>query len=137
VNNPLETVTNLLYLLRMETLNQQQTAYLDEAMQQVQRISQVASQTLKFSRSSNRDTACKPSELIENTLQLLRPKLQIAQVRDYGRSREDKDTRRSFAGLGQSRQKGRTRRAEFPPWAACEIAKGGPAPIRTQAARVL
>jgi PAS domain S-box-containing protein len=80
VNNPLEAVTNLLYLLRSGPLNQQQTAYLDEAMQQVRRISQVASQTLKFSRSSTRNVFCKSSELIETTLQLLRPKLQVARV---------------------------------------------------------
>jgi PAS domain S-box-containing protein len=80
VNGPLEAVTNLLYLLRSAALNQQQTAYLDEAMQQVRRVSQVASQTLKFSRSLNRNASCKPSELIENTLQLLRPKLQLVQV---------------------------------------------------------
>jgi PAS domain S-box-containing protein len=89
VNNPLEAVTNLLYLLRSGTLDQQQRAYLDEAMQQVRRISQVASQTLKFSRSSNRNTACKPSELIENTLQLLRPKLQIAQIELSTEIRQD------------------------------------------------
>src|SRR6202021_1235244 len=35
VNNPLETVTNLLYLLLRGNLDQEQTAYLDEAMQQV------------------------------------------------------------------------------------------------------
>jgi PAS domain S-box-containing protein len=81
VNNPLEAVQNLLYLLRSGTLDQQQqTTYLEEAMQQVRRVSQVASQTLKFSRSSSRSATCKPSELIENTLQLLRPKLQMAQV---------------------------------------------------------
>jgi PAS domain S-box-containing protein len=90
VNNPLEAVQNLLYLLRSETLDQQQqTAYLDEAMQQVRRVSQVASQTLKFSRSSSRSAACKPSELIENTLQLLRPKLQIAQVEVSTEIRQD------------------------------------------------
>jgi PAS domain S-box-containing protein len=89
VNNPLEAVTNLLYLLRSGTLDQQQTAYLDEAMQQVRRISQVASQTLKFSRSSNRNASCKPSELIENTLQFLRPKLQTAQVELSTEIRQD------------------------------------------------
>jgi PAS domain S-box-containing protein len=89
VNNPLEAVTNLLYLLRRGTLNHEQAAYLDEAMQQVGRVSQVASQTLKFSRSSNRNAACKPSELIENTLQLLRPKLQIAQVEVSTEIRQD------------------------------------------------
>jgi PAS domain S-box-containing protein len=89
VNNPLETVTNLLYLLRRGTLDQQHTAYLDEAMQQVRRVSQVASQTLRLSRSSNRNASCKPSELIENTLQLLRPKLQVAQVEVRTEIRQD------------------------------------------------
>jgi PAS domain S-box-containing protein len=89
VNNPLEAVTNLLFLMRIGTLNQQQTAYLDEAMLQVRRVSQVASQTLRFSRASNRDSACKPSELIETTLQLLRPKLQLAQVEVSTEIRQD------------------------------------------------
>jgi PAS domain S-box-containing protein len=89
VNNPLETVTNLLYLLRRGNLDQEQTAYLDEAMQQVRRVSQVASQTLRLSRSSNRNASCKPSELIENTLLLLRPKLQLAQVEVRTEIRQD------------------------------------------------
>ena len=89
VNNPLETVTNLLYLLRSGSLNDQQTAYVDEAMQQVRRVSQVASQTLKLSRSSNRNTSCKPSELIENTLVLMRPKVQLAQVEVSPEIRQD------------------------------------------------
>jgi PAS domain S-box-containing protein len=89
VNNPLEAVTNLLYLMRSGPLNQQQTAYLDEAVQQARRVSQVASQTLKFSRTSHRSASCKPSELIENTLQLLRPKLQVAQVEVSTEVRQD------------------------------------------------
>jgi PAS domain S-box-containing protein len=89
VNNPLEAVTNLLYLLRSGTLDQQQTAYLDEAVQQVRRASQVASQTLRFSRPSIRNASCKPSELIENTLLLLRPKLESAQVEVNIEMRQD------------------------------------------------
>ena len=76
---------------RVTELNEQQTAYLDEAMQQVRRISQVASQTLKFSRSSNRNASWKPSELIENTLHLLRPKLQSAHVEVSTEIRQDPD----------------------------------------------
>jgi PAS domain S-box-containing protein len=101
VNNPLEAVTNLLHLLRMGTLNQQQTAYLDEAMQQIRRVSQVASQTLKFSRSSNRNVACMPSELIENTLQLLRPKLELAQVQV---SIEIRQNPQFFCSVGEMQQ---------------------------------
>jgi signal transduction histidine kinase len=62
VNNPLEAATNLLYLLRNGTLDQQQTGYLDEAIQQVRSVSQVARPTLKFSGSSIRNASCKPSE---------------------------------------------------------------------------
>lgn len=49
-NNPLEVVTNLLYLLDATTLNEVQRGYLDTARQELARVSEIAAQTLTFNR---------------------------------------------------------------------------------------
>ena len=89
VNNPLAAVGNLLYLISLETLSESQIDHLDQAMQQLERVSQIANQTLKFSRSSDRGSQCKPSELIENTLRFLRHKLQSAEIEVSTEIRQD------------------------------------------------
>jgi PAS domain S-box-containing protein len=89
VNNPLAAATNLLYLVRLETLSDSQTDHFDQAMQQLERVAQIANQTLRFSRASNRGSHCKPSELIENTLRFLHSKLNFAQVEVKTEIRQD------------------------------------------------
>ncbi|MBS1814943.1 MAG: PAS domain-containing protein [Acidobacteria bacterium] len=80
VNNPLEAAINLLYLLRDGVDGEEYTGYLDEAMQQLERVAQITNQTLKFSRTPTRSSHCKLSDLVEGTLRLIRPKLHLAKI---------------------------------------------------------
>lgn len=80
VNNPLEAAINLLYLLRDGVQGQEYTGYLDEAMQQLERVAQITNQTLKFSRTPTRSSLCKPADLVEETLRMMRPKLYLSKV---------------------------------------------------------
>jgi PAS domain S-box-containing protein len=50
INNPLEAVTNLLYLMRKESNLSLLRQYLDEAEQELARVSQIVTETLKFHR---------------------------------------------------------------------------------------
>jgi len=80
VNNPLEATLNLLYLLRTGVCGQEYQEYLDLAVQQLDRVSQITKQTLRFSRAASRSTVCHPEELVEGTLRLLRAKLQLGSI---------------------------------------------------------
>jgi PAS domain S-box-containing protein len=48
INNPLASVTNLIYLARQGAASAEQQAYLDSAGEELRRVSVIASQTLKF-----------------------------------------------------------------------------------------
>ena len=50
INNPLEAVTNLLYLLKGSALDAKQQQYLDSARQELARVSEITAQTLNFNR---------------------------------------------------------------------------------------
>ena len=51
INNPLEAVTNLLYLLSGAEMGPEETEYVATAQQELARVSEITAQTLKFNRS--------------------------------------------------------------------------------------
>ena len=87
INNPLEAVTNLLYLVRAEPgLPQAVRDYMETADRELARVSQIASQTLRFYRQSTSPTSVGPESLLEEVLDLYRSRLansQIEILRDY------------------------------------------------------
>ncbi len=71
INNPLEAVTNLLYIVRRdEALSQSSQEFLDLAERELARMSQVTSQTLRFHRQSTAAMTVRPEALIDEVLQL-------------------------------------------------------------------
>jgi PAS domain S-box-containing protein len=60
INNPLESVTNLLYIARQQTLNTEALQFLDLADQELRRVAIIANQTLRFHRQSSypREVTC-------------------------------------------------------------------------------
>ena len=70
INNPLEAITNLLYLLKQEVLPSQARTYLLLAEQELARVSQIAAQTLRFHRQSTRARPITPRELLDPVLGL-------------------------------------------------------------------
>ena len=87
INNPLEAVTNLLYLLRDESgLSQAGREYMDTAERELARVSQIASQTLRFHRQSTWATSIRPEALLEEVLSIYKSRLansHIAVAREY------------------------------------------------------
>jgi two-component system, NtrC family, sensor kinase len=71
INNPLEAITNLLYLMK-DALNSPATAaeYLESAQEQLSRVSRIARQILAFNRESKTPSPVRVFELLEDVLAL-------------------------------------------------------------------
>jgi PAS domain S-box-containing protein len=86
INNPLEAVTNLLYLARRDPARQAE--YLDQAEKEVERVAEFAHQTLGFVRESSSATPVNISEILEQVLHLYLRRLQDKHLqveKQYGR----------------------------------------------------
>jgi len=76
INNPLESVTNLLYLaLSEDRLPPEARSHLLQADQELARVAQIATQTLRFYRQSTRPTSANLCDLLDSGLHLLRGRL--------------------------------------------------------------
>jgi signal transduction histidine kinase len=102
INNPLEAITNLLYLLRqMDGLDEQATAYIELCSHEVSRMSEIVQQTLRFHRQSTRPTVTNVNEILDSVLSLHRGKVRGLQVAVERRYRGDVDL---FCFSGEMRQ---------------------------------
>jgi PAS domain S-box-containing protein len=76
INNPLEAVTNLLYLVATDSaLPDSLKAYVHAAQDELSRVSQIATQTLRFHRQSNKPTVVTPAQLVDAVLNLFAGRL--------------------------------------------------------------
>jgi PAS domain S-box-containing protein len=73
INNPLEAVTNLLYLARHDSNNA--VEYLTQAEQEVGRVARLAQQTLGFVRDAHAASEMDVTAIMDDTLQLYSRKL--------------------------------------------------------------
>jgi PAS domain S-box-containing protein len=70
INNPLEAVTNLLYLARTSDDLVEVHALLDAAEIELRRVSAIASQTLRFHKQASSPQAVTPEQLIDSVLSI-------------------------------------------------------------------
>jgi signal transduction histidine kinase len=88
INNPLEAVTNLLYLLLHEPcLDAQARAYAQAAQHEIARVSEMTQQTLRFYRQSTLPEVANIAELLNSVITLFQGRvssLHIDVVRVYG-----------------------------------------------------
>lgn len=76
INNPLEAVTNLLYLTAVDpALSQNALGYVRLAQDELSRVSQIATQTLRFHRQADSPTEVTPAQLIDPVLNLYQGRL--------------------------------------------------------------
>ncbi len=76
INNPLEAITNLLYLVaEHEELPASLAGYVQQAQAEVARVSQIATQTLRFHRQSVRPTLVTAAGLVGAVLDLYQGRL--------------------------------------------------------------
>ena len=87
INNPLESVTNLIYLAQQTAINPETKDYLGIAESELRRVSAIANQTLRFHRQSTRPKPIPVEELIDDTLVLYQGRLTNARVQPERRDR--------------------------------------------------
>ena len=82
INNPLESVTNLLFIaLAHPTISPEVRSLLTQADEELARVSHIATQTLRFYRQSTNPTSVDMGVLIDSVLQLLAAKIRNIEVR--------------------------------------------------------
>lgn len=76
INNPLEALSNLLYLMQEEdSLSKEGRTYLDHATEELERISQITKQILAYHRESRLPSPVSPQELLEGVLAMFRSRM--------------------------------------------------------------
>ena len=80
INNPLESVTNLLYLARHGNSTSETMRYLDLADKELQRVALITSQSLRFYKQSTRPQAIGCSALVDSVLDLYEGRASNAMV---------------------------------------------------------
>ena len=80
VNNPLEAVTNLLYLAEHCEINPEALSYLHLAQSELRRVSEITTHTLKFYRQQDSASLASISELVDSVMILFKNKLERSQI---------------------------------------------------------
>ncbi len=80
INNPLESVTNLLYLARSSGDLKQAQEYLETAERELRRVSVITNQTLRFYKQSTKPKAVGCQDLFESVLSIYQGRLVNARV---------------------------------------------------------
>ncbi len=101
INNPLESVMNLIYLAQAAAVDPNAKQYLATAEVELRRVAAIANQALQFHRQSTKPTAVTATSIIDATLPLYQGRISNARVKVERRDR----ARRSFTCLdGEVRQ---------------------------------
>jgi PAS domain S-box-containing protein len=75
INNPLEGVTNLVYLARGSAVHEETKLFLEQAEAELKRVSQITNQTLRFHKQQSSPAATDCIELLDSIVTLYRGKL--------------------------------------------------------------
>jgi len=76
INNPLESVTNLLYLIQhSDSDHEDMRTYAQLAASELSRVSHIVTQTLKFHRQSTHAALCRGSEILESVVALYQSRI--------------------------------------------------------------
>ena len=107
INNPLASVTNLLYLLaHNQSLDRTAREYIQTAQQELARVSEITTQMLRFHKQSSAAAPTRIAETLDSILALHRARIQSAGIlltRDYQATQPllclAGDIRQAFANL--------------------------------------
>lgn len=80
INNPLEAVTNLLYLVEQNTRLTPAAEFAIKAQEQLARVSHIVTQTLRFHRQTSHPQSFALSELVEAPVALFRGRIDNANI---------------------------------------------------------
>ena len=88
INNPLEAITNCLYLMSQGNLDADARSYLNMAQNELNMVSKVTMQTLRFYRSSTRPHLTDVHDLIASVISLLEQRFKQQEIGVEQRRRE-------------------------------------------------
>jgi signal transduction histidine kinase len=97
INNPLEAITNLLFLMSYEPLVDTAKKYLDLAQRELVRVTAIATQTLRFHRQATNASETSLRDVIESALTLFQGRITNAGVSIERQYKTDKKIR-AFEG---------------------------------------
>jgi PAS domain S-box-containing protein len=80
INNPLEAVFNLLYLSRSSSSPEEVAGYLDQAEEELKRVSHIVTHMLVFNRQSQGESLEKASAILESALAIYAVRLTRAEI---------------------------------------------------------
>ena len=89
INNPLESVTNLLYIVRTSTNEQRILEHLRVAEEELARVTQIVTHSLRFHRASTAPTWERISETLESTAAIYKSRTSVNQIEIRPRYRDD------------------------------------------------
>ncbi len=80
INNPLESVTNLLFLVTLSKTPEEAHQHAHTALDELLRVSMITQSTLKFHRQPGRPTSTLLSEVVEGVIQMYRARLYASEI---------------------------------------------------------
>lgn len=89
INNPLEAVTNLIYLARRSAVAPDAQRYLDAADEEIRRVSIIANQTLRFHKQASNPEAVSCVDLYSSVLGVYEGKLRNSNIKVERRIRTE------------------------------------------------
>ena len=90
INNPLEALTNLVYLARGSADPLEVRGYLQQVDEELRRVSMIASQTLRFHKQSSKPQAIRCQDLFSSVLNLYEGRFRNAEIVVHKRKRANK-----------------------------------------------
>ncbi len=88
INNPLEAITNLLYLLQEGSLEEDQRSYVKMAEQELARVIDIAVQTLRFYHDPGAPIQCDVAEIIDSAIAPLAGRMAASNIEVQRRYRQ-------------------------------------------------
>ncbi len=89
INNPLESVMNLIYLAREQAADRETQQLLDVADQEIRRVSVIANQTLRFHKQPSNPHPVRCSDLFSTVLSIYEGRLKNSNIRVEKRTRSE------------------------------------------------
>jgi signal transduction histidine kinase len=80
INNPLESLTNLLYLMRLSDSLDEVKGYVGIAQQELARVTEITVQTLRFHRQTSRPVAVNLHELAQSVMTLYTGRMLLRKI---------------------------------------------------------
>ncbi|HEY4358905.1 MAG TPA: ATP-binding protein [Acidobacteriaceae bacterium] len=80
INNPLEAVTNLIYLIRAEAPSEKAQRYIEEADQELARVAEITKHTLRFYREPNQPIPVDLVDVVDSVLTLYHSRFVAAKI---------------------------------------------------------